>query len=147
MTGVSLEYRFDDRDVLAMLSRLDDFQKHHLLEEIGGYLDTETARRFDEQVDWQGNSLEPSQRAERDGGKTLMDHLHLMQSYHAEILSDDSGVEFGSNMIYAAIHQFGGNAGRNLAVEIDARPILGINADDELEINYIVEDFLRDVLK
>lgn len=34
---------------------------------------------------------------------------------------------------YAAIHQFGGEAGRNLAAEIPARPYLGFS-DDDLEM-------------
>ncbi len=39
----------------------------------------------------------------------------------------------GSNKVYAAIQQFGGQAGRGRQVEIPARPYLPMTADDELQ--------------
>lgn len=39
----------------------------------------------------------------------------------------------GSNLVYAAIHQFGGMAGRGKKVEIPARPFLPINAEGKLQ--------------
>ncbi|MGQ0287127.1 phage virion morphogenesis protein [Pasteurellaceae bacterium 22721_9_1] len=43
---------------------------------------------------------------------------------------DDRGVEFGSEMPYARLHQFGGKAGRGHKVTIPARPWLGVNQQD-----------------
>lgn len=37
---------------------------------------------------------------------------------------DDNSAIVGTNKVYAAIHQFGGKAGRNKKVEIPARPYL-----------------------
>lgn len=45
-----------------------------------------------------------------------------------------NSVTVGTNVPYAAIHQFGGMAGRNRKVSIPARPFLGISADDRQEI-------------
>lgn len=43
---------------------------------------------------------------------------------------------------YAAIHQFGGAAGRNHATQIPARPYLGVSAEDAAEIQEAAEDWL-----
>lgn len=48
--------------------------------------------------------------------------------------ADAAGVEVGTNKVYAAIHQFGGPAGRGKKVTIPARPYLGIDAGDEAMI-------------
>lgn len=43
---------------------------------------------------------------------------------------------------YAAIHQFGGQAGRNRSVHIPARPFMGLSDDSTDEILEIVERYL-----
>ena len=48
----------------------------------------------------------------------------------------------GSNLDYAAIHQFGGQAGRNKSVEIPARPYLQLTPEDFEEILSVTENFL-----
>ncbi len=53
--------------------------------------------------------------------------------------SSDTFAEVGTNKVYAAIHQFGGRAGRNHASIIPARPFLGLGADDKAEIIAILE--------
>lgn len=45
-------------------------------------------------------------------------------------LSNDS-VEFGSQEVYARLHQFGGKAGRGNKVTVPARPWLGVGKNDE----------------
>nr|WP_308700766.1 phage virion morphogenesis protein [Pseudoalteromonas haloplanktis] len=55
----------------------------------------------------------------------------------------DESLEFGTNMEYGAIHQFGGNSDMipRLAA-IPARPFLGLSQDDEKEVIEILSDFL-----
>ena len=53
----------------------------------------------------------------------------------------DSAV-MGSNLEYAAIHQLGGQAGKNKSVEIPARPYLQLTPDDFEEILSMTENFL-----
>jgi phage gpG-like protein len=53
-------------------------------------------------------------------------------------------VEWGSNLVYAAIHQFGGE-------EVDmpglpARPYLGLSPENETELLAVVNDFLDEAL-
>ena len=47
---------------------------------------------------------------------------------------DDDSAVMGSNLEYAAIHQLGGQAGKNKSVEIPARPYLQLTPDDFEEI-------------
>ena len=95
-----------------------------------------------------------------EGGKTLVDSARLMQSITSN--ASDTGVEVGTNVLYAAIHQFGGTIraktsrglrfkigkGRDASwatrqsVTIPARPFLGIDAEDEAEIIQIATDWL-----
>lgn len=49
----------------------------------------------------------------------------------------------GSNLAYAAIHQVSGDAGKNKAVEISARPYLKLTDDEFDEILENVNDYLK----
>ena len=42
---------------------------------------------------------------------------------------DENSAVVGTNKIYAAIHQFGGNAGRGEKVQIPASPFLQVDSD------------------
>lgn len=65
--------------------------------------------------------------------KPLVDHGHLRNSITCEVTAE--AVQVGTNMVYAAIHQFGGPAGRkDHRVHIPARPYLGLSPQDELAI-------------
>lgn len=55
---------------------------------------------------------------------------------------DDDSAVMGSNLEYAAIHQLGGQAGKNKSVEIPARPYLQLTPDDFEEILCMTENFL-----
>ncbi|MFT0531610.1 phage virion morphogenesis protein [Castellaniella hirudinis] len=71
---------------------------------------------------------------------------------------DGAAVEVGSNLEYAAIHQFGGTikpkkaralkiGDRHVgAAKIPARPFLGMNADDEVRILELAQDFMQNAL-
>ena len=56
---------------------------------------------------------------------------------------DDDSAIIGSNLKYAAIHQLGGQAGRNKKVTIPARPYLKLTDDDYAEILDNVEKHLK----
>lgn len=55
---------------------------------------------------------------------------------------DDDSAIIGSNLAYAAIHQLGGQAGKNKKVTIPARPYLKLTDDDLEEIINYVKHFL-----
>jgi len=65
-------------------------------------------------------------------GIPLNDTGALRQSI--DELSDNDTALVGTNMVYAAIHQFGGWAGRNRKVYIPARPFLQLTNEDKQDL-------------
>jgi phage gpG-like protein len=63
--------------------------------------------------------------------KPLVDSGDLSRQF--VVASDQNSVTVSNTMVYAAIHQFGGMAGRNRKVKIPARPFLPVNAAGDLE--------------
>lgn len=60
------------------------------------------------------------------------------------VLGGSISVEVGTNVVYAAIHQLGGKAGRkDKRVTIPARPILGVSREDRTELLAIFGDHAR----
>jgi len=57
--------------------------------------------------------------------------------------SDNDCAMVGTNVIYAAIHQFGGKAGRGRKVTIPARPFLKLTDEDLEKILQTVEEYLK----
>ena len=56
---------------------------------------------------------------------------------------DNDSAIIGSNLVYAAIHQLGGQAGRNKKVTIPARPYIKLVDDDYDEIMHEIEEHLQ----
>jgi phage virion morphogenesis protein len=78
-----------------------------------------------------GKLTAAAQRRKDAGLRILQDTGQLASSVTTR--SDTSSATIGSNLVYAAIHQFGGDAGRGKKVSIPARPYLPITADGELQ--------------
>lgn len=55
---------------------------------------------------------------------------------------DDNSAVIGSNLPYAAIHQLGGNAGKNKKVKIPTRPYLNISISEQNEIIEAIQEYL-----
>ena len=70
---------------------------------------------------------------------------HLRNSITARAGADR--VEVGTNLVYGAIHQFGGPAGRGRKITIPARPYLGLSDADADRVEGLVQDYLREVLR
>jgi phage gpG-like protein len=132
-----------------------------LAEIFGAYLESSTIERFDTETAVDGSAWSKSIRAKEDGGQTLTDSAQLRSSIHAE--PANGSVRWGSNKIYARIHNEGGTirakGGGKLKfnlpgglgfrsvdeVTIPARPFLGINSEDEAELIALAEDYAADV--
>lgn len=77
------------------------------------------------------------------GSRVLVDSGSLRDTLRYR--ADRGGVEFGTDRVYGAIHQFGGeDVGKP---EIPARPYLGLSADDKAEVLEILQGHLRRVLE
>lgn len=123
-----------------------------VLDEIGDQLVDNVLERFRRGVGPDGQAWPVSQRAEEEGGQTLVDTGRLRESIVHE--AGPSSVTVGTNVLYARIHQLGGTIRPKTAdrlrfrladggfVEVDsvtlpARPYLGIGAEDRTEIETI----------
>lgn len=78
-------------------------------------------------------------------GTPLVDTENLMNSITSYY--DNNVAEVGTNEPYAAIHQFGGKAGRGRKVDIPARPFLVLTPQDEEDILDDVQAYFRSVMK
>ena len=56
---------------------------------------------------------------------------------------DNDSAVIGSNLDYAAIHQLGGQAGKNKSVDIPARPYILLQKEDEKNIIDAITDYLK----
>ena len=117
---------------------------------IGQYGESSTRLRFKNQTDPDGKRWKPSLRAQASGpGRTLIQKARLLRSITHR--SSDRGTAWGTNVIYARVHQDGavikpksggslrfrlpgGNFVSVKQVTIPARPYIGVNADDGREI-------------
>ena len=91
-------------------------------------IDAELARRLRQMQD-----LTPFHRLV---GEHMM--VSLDERFQTETAPD------GAPVVYAAIHHFGGKAGRGRKVTIPARPTLGLSADDQTAVAEIAGDWLSD---
>ena len=78
-------------------------------------------------------------------GTPLVDTENLMNSITSYY--DNNVAEVGTNEPYAAIHQFGGKAGRGQKTDIPARPFLVLTPQDEDDILEDVQAYFRSVVK
>ncbi|MEO5336873.1 MAG: phage virion morphogenesis protein [Magnetospirillum sp. WYHS-4] len=161
MTGITLSIDIQDAGAAKVLDRViaaaEDLTP--AMDDIGGHLVAAIQRRFELGRGPDGKPWKPSRRVEesKGGGQTLVDSGRLMQS--VTHLAHADSVDVGTNVIYGAIHQFGGTirakkgkalafgsgAGKVLrnSVTIPARPFLGLDADDKAEIAVIVRDHIE----
>ena len=77
-------------------------------------------------------SLTAAARRRQDAGFRILQHTGLLAA-NISTDYDNGSAAIGSNLAYSAIHQFGGQAGRNRKVKIPARPYLPITANSELQ--------------
>lgn len=79
---------------------------------------------------WGGSKWQRSLRA-ASGGKTLQDSGQLAASISTQ--SGNGYARIGTNKVYAAVHHFGGQAGRGHHVKLPARPFLPLSGESQLQ--------------
>lgn len=140
MAGVVIELELGQaREALEALCRqLADTRP--LMTELAEAVVSQTQDSFERQAGPDGAAWQPSLRAQLTGGQTLVDSGQLLASISGEVEVGPEAVIVGSSKAYAAVHQFGGRAGRGLAVTLPARPFLpGPETVDMAEINNAIE--------
>lgn len=151
MAGLSYTVTITQNDIAlglkALMEKMQNREGFHRL--VGEHMLTSIDDRFDTETApdgsaWQGHApATKAARLKRNGNAPLTllrETGRLAGSFSYEATSDKT--EIGSPVIYAAIHHFGGEAGRGHAVTIPARPILGLSDADETAIQEIAQDWL-----
>lgn len=114
------------------------------LQIIGETVATSVRRNFEKggrPAGWQ--ALSEVTLAKKRGGSILVGKGFaggLLGSIHSE--ADGHAAYIGTDKIYGAIHQFGGQAGRGKKVTIPAREYLMVQDEDVAEINALLSDFI-----
>lgn len=150
MAGAAIEIRATTIGTSAVERRLSEVLRgvedlEPLMDEIGAMMVTSTQNRFEHGKGPDGTAWVPSERVLAEGGQTLVDKGILLSSLTHS--ADADSVEWGSGMVYAGIHQFGGETGRGGATKLPARPYLGIDIGDELAIEDATRDYLAELMR
>lgn len=147
MSDEPIEIKIDNKKVEKAL--LEIAQKtsnlRPLMKNIAGIMADSTEENFkvEGQPKWKDLSEKTKTARKKSGhypGQILQVSGQLALS--AATQYDDTSVVIGSNKVYAAIHQLGGQAGKNKKTTIPARPYLKLTDDDFDEIISIVEKYL-----
>ncbi len=144
----SIEIKLDNKEVE---SRLLDLAKRSeklrpLMKNIAGVFAYSTEENFknegrpDKWTELSESTIKQRTKKKQWPGMILQVSGQLASSVNT-YYDNDSAV-IGSNLEYAAIHQLGGQAGRNKSVEIPARPYLQLTPEDFEEILSMTENFL-----
>ncbi|MDP8567911.1 phage virion morphogenesis protein [Methylophilus aquaticus] len=164
---MQFEVNLDNRHLLHVLNALTNALEHPsaLLHGIGAEVVDITERNFADESgpagEWQSLAEATINSREKKGqwpGKKLQIDGSLARSvlYTVEDSSVTIQAGSGGSEAYAAIHQFGGMAGRGRKVKIPARPYLPfvsdgsnveLSADATSAIADTFNDYLLDVLK
>ncbi|EGJ49047.1 phage virion morphogenesis protein [Desulfocurvibacter africanus] len=145
--SVSLQVDLSGVDRLAKrLERLRHLDTRTLLDEVGAAVESQTRRRItDEKEGPDGTpwpAWSPGYAETRHAGHSLLvGEGDLGDSVTYAVGLGGDFVEAGTNLIYGAIHQFGGQAGRKRAATIPARPYLGLSEGNESELASLVDDW------
>jgi len=102
-----------------------------IFQEIGNMIKNEIEHNFEKESTSDGKKWSDTKNNKRArGGKVLVDNSILNTSF--TYIANNNGVEVGTNLIYARVHNFGGKAGRGAKVIIPKRSFLPLDDNNEL---------------
>ena len=144
-----IEINIDNKEVLTRLQELASRGENlrPLMKNIAGIMATATEDNFKDEgrpekwVELSETTKKQRQKIGKYPGQILQVSGQLASSVSTAY--DDNSAIIGSNLAYAAIHQLGGQAGKNKKTTIPARPYLKLTEDNFEEIIAEVEDFLK----
>lgn len=150
MSDKPIEIEFDNKEVheklLNLAKRTENLRP--LMKNIAGIFSYSTEENFKEEgrpdkwVDLTESTKKQRTKKRKWPGQILQVEGKLAASINT-YYDNDSAV-IGSNLEYAAIHQLGGQAGRNKSVEIPARPYLFLTDSDYDEVLSECEKYLSE---
>ena len=140
MSDKPIEIKIDNKDVDRKLLELAQKSENlrPLMKNIAGIFASATEDNFkNEGRPDKWTELSEATKKQRTKKKKWPGQILQVSGQLASSIStqyDDESAIIGSNLDYAAIHQLGGQAGKNKKVEIPARPYLMLTNDDYAEI-------------
>lgn len=148
MGGVIL--KIDDRELQEMVKGILDRtgRLHEGLDTVGELAVASVLRNFEEggrPAKWKplaDSTIKQRQKLKKWPGNILVRSGDLKAIAHQ--VEGNRVVVYPGDVTYAAIHQFGGMAGRGRKVEIPARPYLMLQKEDEIEIVAVLADFIME---
>ena len=138
MIEIQIDNLFVVQNQIERLSRGVSDNRYLLMRRLAGTMHYAVAQNFK-----QGGRPEWLALKYRSG-IPLNDTGALRQSI--DELSDNDTALVGTNMVYAAIHQFGGWAGRNRKAYIPARPFLQLTNEDKQDLMDDVQDYFASLI-
>ncbi|WP_334110865.1 phage virion morphogenesis protein [Thermodesulfitimonas autotrophica] len=157
MAREGLQIQGDFLAVERRLERLAMINFTAIHREIGEYILGTVHDRFKKGEGPDGKKWPASYRAKAEGGQTLVDTRHFQNSFDYRERPDR--VDVGTNWPYARVHQegrvikprkaralrfrIGDQWAVKKQVKIPARPVLGLNNEDQAEIREIVAEAIR----
>ncbi len=150
MAGASIQI---DSSALARIqksmARLTSNQNlSELLDGIGAEIETQTRRRIEEEREspagepWAEWS-EKYRTTRKDNQEKLFNEGNLADSI--QFVVEENEVHVGTNLIYGAIHQFGGEDVEK--PELPARPYLGLSEENLDDLIAVVDDWVDEQLQ
>ena len=144
-----IEIKLDNKEVLTRLQELASRGENlrPLMKNIAGIMSTATEDNFKDEgrpekwVDLSETTKKQRQKIGKYPGQILQVSGQLASSVSTAY--DDNSAVIGSNLAYAAIHQLGGQAGKNKKTTIPARPYLKLTDDNFEEFLTETEKFLK----
>ena len=144
-----IEIKIDNKEVLTRLHELASRGENlrPLMKNIAGIMATATEDNFkdegrpDKWIDLSETTKKQRQKIGKYPGQILQVSGQLASSVSTAY--DDNSAVIGSNLAYAAIHQLGGQTGKNKKTTIPARPYLKLTDDNIEEIFEEINNFLE----
>ena len=131
-----------------VFSKLENPDLKPLMDMLGAEGESQTRRRISEEktspagepwVAWSADYAE----TRHAGHSLLQGEGSLLDSQQYQVTADDA-VEWGSNLIYAAIQHFGGE---EVDINIPARESLGLSAENREDMYELVVDWAEDLMQ
>lgn len=149
MSDKPIEVKLDNKEVqdklLKLASKCENLRP--LMKNIAGIFTYSTEENFkkegrpDKWVDLSESTKKQRTKKRKWPGQILQVSGQLASSVNTYYDNDSSII--GSNLVYSAIHQLGGQAGKNKKVKIPPRPYLKLTDDDFDEILHETQKYFK----
>ena len=142
---IKLNNKEIEKHLLELAKKAENLRP--VMKNIAGILAYSTEENFkaegrpDKRVDLAETTQKERQKKGHWPGQILQVTGQLASSVNTYY--DNDCAIIGSNLDYAAIHQLGGNAGKNHAAEIPARPYILLQQEDEKNIIDEITNYLK----